>query len=70
MTTREQILLPGTRFPDKFSVTEGRMTYKKGKYLPVSHMNMVMEQAVEIKIYHYLIEVNFTCDKENRITSK
>jgi len=37
-------------------VIEGRMTDKNGKDLQVVHMNMVMEQAVESKLYHYLIE--------------
>lgn len=47
----------GRGFPDKSSVEEGRMIDKNGKDLPVVHMNMVMEQAVEGKLYHYLIEV-------------
>ncbi|KXH80741.1 DUF3427 domain-containing protein [Sporosarcina sp. HYO08] len=38
--------------PDKLSVQEDRMADSK----PVVHMNMVMEQAVEKKLYHYLIE--------------
>lgn len=46
----------GQGYPDKSSVEEGRMTDKNGKDLPVVHMNMVMEQAVESKLYHYLIE--------------
>lgn len=46
----------GKGFPDKSSVEEDRMTDKNGKDLPVVHMNMVMEQAVEGKLYHYLME--------------
>ncbi|WP_203247776.1 DUF3427 domain-containing protein [Sporosarcina beigongshangi] len=46
----------GKGFPDKSSVEEGRMADKNGKELPVVHMNMVMEQAVEGKLYHYLME--------------
>ena len=44
----------GKGFPDKATVEEGRMIDKNGKNLPVVHMNMVMEQAVERKLYHYL----------------
>ena len=44
----------GKGFPDKATVEEDRMTDKNGKNLPVVHMNMVMEQAVESKLYHYL----------------
>ena len=46
----------GKGFPDKSSVEEDRMTDKNGKDLPVVHMNMVMEQAVEGKLYNYLME--------------
>jgi len=46
----------GQGYPDKSSVEEDRMTDKNGKDLPVVHMNMVMEQAVESKLYHYLID--------------
>ncbi|WP_252504790.1 DUF3427 domain-containing protein [Sporosarcina sp. Marseille-Q4943] len=46
----------GKGFPDKASVEEDRMTDKNGRDLPVVHMNMVMEQAVESKLYQYLIE--------------
>ena len=46
----------GKGFPDKSSVEEDRMTDKNGKDLPVVHMNMMMEQAVEGELYHYLIE--------------
>lgn len=46
----------GKGFPDKASVEEDRMIDKNGRDLPVVHMNMVMEQAVEGKLYHYLIE--------------
>ncbi|CAM3187044.1 DEAD/DEAH box helicase [Filibacter tadaridae] len=46
----------GQGYPDKSSVEEDRMTDKNGKDLPVVHMNMAMEQAVEGKLYHYLID--------------
>ncbi|WP_318616239.1 DEAD/DEAH box helicase [Sporosarcina sp. YIM B06819] len=46
----------GRGVPDKSSVEEDRMIDKNGKELPVVHMNMVMEQAVEGKLYHYLME--------------
>jgi len=46
----------GQGFPDKSSVEEDRMIDKNGKDLPVVHMNMVMEQAVESKLYRYLKE--------------
>ena len=46
----------GKGTPDKSSVEEDRMIDKNGKDLPVVHMNMAMEQAVEGKLYHYLIE--------------
>ncbi|WP_342507324.1 DEAD/DEAH box helicase [Sporosarcina sp. FSL K6-2383] len=46
----------GKGIPDKSSVEEDRMVDKNGKELPVVHMNMVMEQAVEGKLYHYLME--------------
>lgn len=46
----------GKGFPDKSTVTEDQMTDVNGKSLPVVHMNMVMEHAVENKLYHYLID--------------
>ncbi|MBY0223861.1 DUF3427 domain-containing protein [Sporosarcina aquimarina] len=46
----------GRGFPDKLSVEEDKMVDKNGKALPVVHMNMVMEHAVEGKLYHYLME--------------
>ncbi|AXI00615.1 DUF3427 domain-containing protein [Sporosarcina sp. PTS2304] len=46
----------GTGIPDQQSVVEDRMLDSKGKYLPVVHMNIVMEHAVESKLYDYLIE--------------
>ncbi|VDG96540.1 ATP-dependent RNA helicase rhlE [Lysinibacillus sphaericus] len=46
----------GKGYPDKSTVEEDRMTDKNGKDIPVVHMNMVMEQAVERKLYQYLIE--------------
>ncbi|MDV6379136.1 DUF3427 domain-containing protein, partial [Sporosarcina sp. GW1-11] len=46
----------GKGFPDQQSVAEDRMLDSKGKRLPVVHMNMVMEHAVESKLYNYLIE--------------
>ncbi len=49
-------IILGKGFPDKSSVEEDRMIDKNGKDLPVVHMNMVMEQAVESKLYHYLID--------------
>lgn len=46
----------GKGLPDLQSVAEDRMLDGKGKKLPVVHMNMVMEHAVESKLYDYLIE--------------
>lgn len=46
----------GQGVPDKSSVAEGRMVDDKGKELPVVHMNMLMENPVDNKIYHYLID--------------
>ena len=55
--------LQGSRFyylgkglPVKSTVQEAKMLDKNGKTLPVVHMNMIMEQPVEHKLYHYLIE--------------
>lgn len=46
----------GKGFPDKDTVAEDRMTDKNGKVLPVVHLNMLMEHAVENKLYNYLID--------------
>lgn len=46
----------GKGFPDKSTVVEGRMIDKSGKDLPVVHMNMLMEHAVDNKLYHYLVD--------------
>lgn len=46
----------GEGFPDKSTVKEGRMLDNKGTDLPVVHMHMLMEHAVENKLYRYLIE--------------
>ncbi len=46
----------GKGFIDKPTVKEDRMTDKNGKEIPVVHMNIKMEQSVEGKLYHYLIE--------------
>ncbi|MBD7908518.1 DUF3427 domain-containing protein [Sporosarcina gallistercoris] len=46
----------GRGYPDKSTVEEDRMIDKNGKNIPVVHMNMIMEQPVERKLYRYLIE--------------
>lgn len=46
----------GKGFPDKSTVAEDRMQDKNGRDLPVVHMNMEMEHAVENRLYHYLID--------------
>lgn len=40
---------------DKKSVQQNTMEDKKGKEIPVVHMNMVMEQSIDNKLYHYIV---------------
>lgn len=44
----------GKARPDRKSVQQAVMQDKNGQELPVVHMNMVMEQAIEGKLYHYI----------------
>lgn len=45
----------GKANPDKESVQQAKMVDKNGQELPVVTMNMVMEQPIETKLYHYII---------------
>ncbi|MFC2948711.1 DUF3427 domain-containing protein [Virgibacillus sediminis] len=45
----------GQATPDKETVEQDRMLDKKGKEIPVVHMNMIMEQPVDHKLYQYLV---------------
>ncbi|MDM5153180.1 DEAD/DEAH box helicase [Bacillus sp. DX1.1] len=44
----------GKANPDKNSVQQDKMKDKNGRELPVVHMNMVMEQSIDSKLYHYI----------------
>lgn len=44
----------GKAIPDKATVQQAEMKDKSGKQLPVVHMNMLMEQPIESKLYHYI----------------
>lgn len=46
----------GKATPDKSTVKQDKMLDKKGKEIPVVHMNMLMEQPVEDKLYHYIVD--------------
>lgn len=45
----------GQADPDKKTVQQDTMEDKKGKEIPVVHMNMVMEQSIDNKLYHYIV---------------
>lgn len=45
----------GKAIPDKNSVQQAVMQDKNGQELPVVHMNMIMEQSIDSKLYHYII---------------
>ncbi|AXI10971.1 DUF3427 domain-containing protein [Oceanobacillus zhaokaii] len=45
----------GEAIPDKETVQQDKMKDKKGKEIPVVHMNMVMEQPIDSKLYHYIV---------------
>lgn len=45
----------GEAIPDKETVQQDKMKDKKGKEIPVVHMNMVMEEPVNSKLYHYIV---------------
>ncbi|OKL37507.1 DUF3427 domain-containing protein [Domibacillus mangrovi] len=44
----------GKAVPDKNTVQQAKMKDKNGKELPVVHMNMVMEQPIDYKLYKYI----------------
>ncbi|HLQ97677.1 MAG TPA: DUF3427 domain-containing protein, partial [Candidatus Dormibacteraeota bacterium] len=44
----------GQALPDRQTVEQGEMVDKKGKVLPVVHMNMMMEKSIDHKLYHYI----------------
>ncbi|OLN21194.1 hypothetical protein BTO30_16320 [Domibacillus antri] len=44
----------GKAIPDKKTVQQDTMKDNDGKELPVVHMNMVMEQPIEYRLYHYI----------------
>jgi hypothetical protein len=44
----------GQAIPDQATVEQTRMEGKDGKEVPVVHMNMMLEQPVENKLYHYI----------------
>ncbi|MBP1970207.1 superfamily II DNA or RNA helicase/HKD family nuclease [Virgibacillus natechei] len=46
----------GQVLPDKNTVQQDTMEDKEGKEIPVVHMNMVMEQPVNNKLYHYIVD--------------
>ncbi|WP_204552867.1 DUF3427 domain-containing protein [Bacillus ectoiniformans] len=44
----------GKAVPDQESVQQSEMQDKNGKVLPVVHMNLVMEQSIDSRLYHYI----------------
>jgi superfamily II DNA or RNA helicase/HKD family nuclease len=44
----------GKATPDKNNICQNVMNDKNGKELPVVHMNLVMEQPVDFKLYQYI----------------
>lgn len=44
----------GQAIPDRQTVQQSEMKDKKGKVLPVVHMNMIMEKPIDHKLYHYI----------------
>ncbi|MBU8791151.1 DEAD/DEAH box helicase [Oceanobacillus caeni] len=46
----------GQANPDKRTVEQDKMLDKKGKEIPVVHMNMMMEKPVENKLYQYIVD--------------
>lgn len=46
----------GEAIPDKQTVEQDKMEDKKGKEIPVVHMNMVMEQPIDAMLYHYIVD--------------
>jgi len=44
----------GQAWPDRETVQQDEMVDKKGKLLPVVHMNMIMENSIDHKLYHYI----------------
>ena len=45
----------GKATPDKKTVQQSVMKDKNEKEIPVVHMNMVMENGIDSKLYHYII---------------
>lgn len=45
----------GQADPDKGTVQQDTMEDKKGKEIPVVHMNLVMERSIDNKLYHYIV---------------
>ena len=46
----------GEAIPDKKTVQQDRMMDKKGKEIPVVHMNMALETPVDHTLYHYIVD--------------
>ena len=46
----------GRGTPDISSVREAKMLDGKGKELPVVHMNLLLEETIDDKLYHYMID--------------
>jgi len=44
----------GQASPDRETVQQDEMVDKKGKLLPVVHMDMIMEKPIDHKLYHYI----------------
>ncbi|SDG75396.1 PLD-like domain-containing protein [Planococcus glaciei] len=44
----------GEVVPDKNMIEQSTMEDKNGKEIPVVHMNMVLEKALQSKLYHYI----------------
>ncbi|MGF7013572.1 DUF3427 domain-containing protein [Ornithinibacillus bavariensis] len=46
----------GKATPDKETIEQDTMLDKKGKKIPVVHMNMIMEKPVENRLYKYIVQ--------------
>ncbi|GAB4073762.1 DEAD/DEAH box helicase [Barrientosiimonas marina] len=46
----------GRPLPDKRSVEQTTMPNTKGQMVPVVHMNMVLDQPIEQRMYHYIVD--------------
>src|SRR5699024_338647 len=46
----------GEMLPDKNTIEQDTMKDKKGKEIPVVHMDMILDKPIDHNLYHYIIE--------------